>query len=122
MLISKFIEPNSINAIITEPYLGPQRGNPNLQKTIPELEKLYSDSLAEFKKILKPDGRVVMIWPIFRVTHNTYRISPNLGGFKIVNPIPGHLQNNPDIKLTDRNTIIYGRPDQKVWREIVVLE
>jgi len=122
LLISKFIEPNSINAIITEPYLGPQRGNPNLQKTIPELEKLYSDSLAEFKKILKPDGRVVMIWPIFRVTHNTYRISPNLGGFKIVNPIPGHLQNNPDIKLTDRNTIIYGRPDQKVWREIVVLE
>lgn len=120
--VSKFLKPNSVDIIVTEPYLGPQRGKINLKIVIPELEKLYSDSLREFKKILKPDGRIVMIFPVFRVLPNAYRITPNLSGFKIVNPIQENLRNNPNVNLTDRNTIIYGREGQKVWREIVVLE
>ena len=119
--LSKFIKLNSINAIITEPYLGPQRGKININSVINDLEYLYGRSLTEFKKILKPTGRVVMVWPIFRVTHNMERITPNLSGFKIVNPITENLLSNDIIKLTDRNTIIYGREGQKVWREIVVL-
>ena len=117
--LSKFIEPNSIDAIITEPYLGPQRGRVDYKKTKKELENLYSESLIEFKKILKPNGRVVMIFPVFQETNF---INPSLNGFKIVNLIPEKLSKNNTIKLTDRNTIVYGRPGQKVWREIVVLE
>ncbi|MCG2698707.1 methyltransferase domain-containing protein [Candidatus Parcubacteria bacterium] len=130
--LSKFIKLNSVDAIITEPYLGPQRGKININNVINDLEDLYSRSLAEFKKILKPNGRVVMVWPIFRATHNpanasqngagAQRITPSLNGFKIINPIPENLLNNDITKLTDRNTIIYGREGQKVWREIVVLE
>lgn len=127
--LSKFIKPNLVDAIITEPYLGPQRGKMNIKKTVQELEQLYSKSLAEFKKILKENGRVVMVWPVFRITHNAQRITPDLSGFKIINPIPENLLGNKIIKLvphndtglTDRNTIIYGREGQKVWREIVVL-
>lgn len=119
--LSKFIKPNSAHAIVTEPYLGPQRGAHDINKTIKELENLYGKALAEFKKVLKKDGRVVMTWPIFRITHNAQRITPDLSGFKIINPIPEYLRNDKKIKLTDRSTIIYGRERQKIWREIVIL-
>lgn len=48
--ISEHTAPNSIDAIITEPYLGPQRGQFEISKTAKNLEQLYSESLAEFKK------------------------------------------------------------------------
>jgi len=149
--ISKYIPQNSIDAIITEPYLGPQRGKPEIEKIIKELEELYSRSLMEFKKILKTNGRVVMVWPVFtlslrgsasdrsnlpslslRATGGSEAISrmpslagslnPNLNGFTIINPIPASLQKNIFINLTARRTMVYGREQQKVWREIVVLE
>lgn len=116
--LSRFISSKSIDAIITEPYLGPARGKFNINRTIKELEQLYSQSLTEFRKILKPNRRIVMIWPVFNKAN---RLSLNLNGFKIINPLPKLLQKNKFIKLTNRNTIIYGRPGQKVWREIVVL-
>ncbi|MDD5032344.1 MAG: DNA methyltransferase [Patescibacteria group bacterium] len=129
--LSGSLKPNSIDAIITEPYLGPQRGKIDIKKIVPELERLYSTAISEFKKILKPNGRVVMIWPVFRITHlshgasakgdNVERVMPDINGFKIINPIPAELAKNKIIKLTDRNTIIYGREQQKVWREIVIL-
>lgn len=120
--ITKVLKPESIDVIITEPYLGPQRGKHDIKKTIQELEQLYSDSMREFRQVLKKNGRVVMVWPVFHATRNIKPITPNLHGFAIVNPIPKQLQKNNLIKLTNRNTIIYGRKGQKVWREIVVLK
>lgn len=134
--LSSVIKPNSIDAIVTEPYLGPSRGKMDIAKTKKELEALYSKSLSEFKKILKPGGRIVTVWPafilpfagtaagksIFRASHDAYRLSPNLSGLKIINPIPEKLRGNKIIELTPRNTIIYGREGQRVWREIVILE
>jgi len=137
--ISKHLAPDSVDAIITEPYLGPQRGRIEIEKIKSELEKLYSKSLEEFKKILKPGGRIVMVWPVFQRAHLSLRgsisdrnnltntniagaLHPNLNNFHIINPIPTSLQKNIFVKLTNRDTIIYGREQQKVWREIVVLE
>ena len=127
--LSRVIKPNTVDAIITEPYLGPQRGKIDIKKTARELEQLYAKSLSEFSKILKPNGRIVMIWPVFRATHNlprrqagAQRITPDINGFKIINPLPENFRQNKGIILTDRNTIIYGRQGQKVWREIVILE
>ena len=124
--LSQFIKLNSVDAIITEPYLGPPRGKFNIKKTVHELEQLYTKSLIEFKKILKPSGRVVMIWPAFaKATAGKpllQFINPHLNGFKITNPIPKNLQSNKVIQLTNRNTIVYGRPGQKIWREIIILE
>lgn len=120
--ISKNIQPNSVDAIITEPYLGPQRGRFDVSKTVNELERLYSKSLSEFKKILKPGGRIVMVWPSFCGQFKNIFLNPDLASLKIVNPIPLDLQKNIFIKTTTRETIIYGRELQKVWREIVVLE
>jgi len=119
--ISKQIRPNSVDAIITEPYLGPQRGGFDINKIVKELEQLYSKSLMEFKKILKPNGKIVMIWPSFSVKQKSVFLNPNISGYKIINPMPKNLQKNIFIKLTTRDTMVYGREDQKVWREIVVL-
>ncbi len=117
--LSKFIKNDSVDAIITEPYLGPQRGRIDFKEVIDNLEQLYSQAFQEFSKVLKPKGRVVMIWPVF---YGSKLINPDHNGFKIINPLPEHLVDNEFIKITKRNTFIYGRPKQKVYREIVVLE
>ncbi|MDO8260285.1 MAG: DNA methyltransferase, partial [Candidatus Magasanikbacteria bacterium] len=131
--LSSFLDKKSIDAIVTEPYLGPQRGDHEIRKVKQELEKLYSDTIREFKKVLKPNGRIVMLWPCFvtnrdmRITNSTSRntelsyLNPDFSGFKIVSPLPKELRNDK-IKTTNRNTLIYGREGQRVWREIVTLE
>lgn len=131
--LSDFIEKNSIDRIVTEPFLGPQRGDHEIVKVKKELEKLYSEAIQQFKKVLKKDGRVVMLWPTFtsnkemRITNSKSSrtelesITPDITGFKIINPLPEELQSNK-IKTTDRDTVIYGREGQRVWREIVILE
>jgi tRNA G10 N-methylase Trm11 len=112
--IDKYIKPKSIAAIVTEPYLGPQRGYHEVRKTIIELEQLYTKSLKAFTKIIKPHARVVMIWPVFFTTEQGKK------KFIYINP------QYPDWKIvedgnTQRKTWLYGREGQKVWREIVVL-
>ncbi len=113
--VSKWLPPHSVDAIITEPYLGPAGSQNNLKRTISDLNHLYSQSLQEIRKIIKPSGTVVMLWPIFIKSRPAGKIDPSLLGWKIV---PTDRENT----ITKRHTLIYGRPGQKVWREIVVLK
>jgi len=123
-LISK-IKPNSINAIITEPFLGPPlRGGESrekIQKILAELSELYLKSFTEFKKILKPDGKIVIVFPAFKFKNEILYL-PVLNqlkkeGFNPSFEIPAELKN---LNLTPRHSIIYSRPDQKVMREIFI--
>lgn len=120
--ISKKIPANSVDAIITEPYLGPQRGKIDFNKTKIELEKLYTQAIKEFSKIIKSDGTIVMIWPVFtgRGAHSWDFLNPDISGFKIYNSLPSELR--AILRSTERGTLIYGRQGQKVFREIVVLK
>ncbi|MFH1325894.1 MAG: methyltransferase domain-containing protein [Candidatus Falkowbacteria bacterium] len=125
--LSNKIKPNSIDAVVTEPYLGPsniRRDRNSIEKVVKELEQLYHEAILEFEKALKSKGRVVMIWPVFRVDNgdimlNTKNILKH-SSFEIINPLKDF--DYKVLKLTNRNTIIYGREGQKVWREIVILE
>jgi tRNA G10 N-methylase Trm11 len=117
--LSKKIQSNSIDAIVTEPYLGPQRGKIEVKQTVRELENLYSKALREFEIILKRGGTIVMLFPVI---YGGNFLKPDLRSFKVVSPLPENLIRNKYIKLTPRNTIVYGRPGQRVWREIVILE
>jgi tRNA G10 N-methylase Trm11 len=117
--LSKFIKANSVEAIITEPFLGPQRGMINFKVVMSNLEELYSEAIKQFNIVLKTGGRVVMIWPMF---YGQKPITPNHTGFKMLNMLPEDLRESEFIKKSYRPTIIYGRPGQKVYREIVVLE
>ena len=117
--LSKFIKANSAEAVITEPFLGPQRGLIDFKGVARNLEDLYSLAIKEFQIILKKGGRVVMIWPLF---YGQKPITPVFAGFKMINMIPEDLRINEFIKKHNREAIVYGRPGQKVYREIVVLE
>lgn len=117
--LSQFIKTESVDYIITEPYLGPQRGKIEFDSVIKELESLYSDALEEFHKVLKNNGRVVMIWPIF---YGSKFIKPDYSGFRIVKALPDKLLGKYGIKDSPRGAVIWNRDRQKVFREIIVLE
>ena len=103
---------HDIDAIITEPYLGPAlRGESReheVQTTIKELSDLYEYAFSEFQKIVKPNGRVVMVFPVFRVGGHEKQILI-LGKIKQLGFIP---VSEPPVR--------YSRADQKVMRDIWV--
>lgn len=107
LLLEKTIKKNSVDYIVCEPYLGPQRGYKKFDEVLKELNLLYSKALEVFYQILKPQGRVCMIWPQFRAEGKIWKMNPSIG--KLL------------VSKENRN-LVYGRDNQKVWREIVVLE
>ncbi|MDA2921811.1 methyltransferase domain-containing protein [Patescibacteria group bacterium AH-259-L07] len=143
--LDKKIPPQSVDTIITEPYLGPLKIR-NLKAEIKILSDLYINAFKSFKKVLKPDGRVVIIFPVFSVSFpssshlplSSLGRSPRDGrtknklhfllildtlkkiGWQTQIPLPQYLLDNPVIKTTSRRSIIYSRPDQKILREILI--
>lgn len=120
--LAKSIKINSVSVIVTEPYLGPQRGKIEFEEVKKELEGLYSQAIAQFKQILSDKGRVVMVWPVF---FGNRFIDPNISGFKIEKVIPEDRDEAYskiiNRYLGKRANVVYGRKGQKVYREIVVL-
>ncbi len=115
----------TIDAIVTEPYLGPllrgQVEEKEILKIKKELEDLYRATFANFEKILKPNGRIVFIFPVWRTPSknifiNLDKVLPQ--SFKIKQLLPAHIA-LPD--ESPRGGIIWQRPDQKVLREIIIL-
>ncbi len=117
--LSQSFKPKSVAAVVSEPYLGPQRGWHDLKVVKKELEELYSLALKEFSKILQEKGRVVMVWPSF---FGNQLLQPDYRDFKLINPLPPNWRSFLGVKLTPRDTVIYGRAGQKVFRELVILE
>lgn len=102
--IENSLKENSINYIVCEPYLGPARGFQDFSKIVVDLNRFYSEVLLVFERLLKHDGRIVMIWPHFRTIKKTWKVEPEIS------------------KLKMESIGVYGRSEQKVWREIVVLK
>ena len=94
---------DSIGAIVTETYLGPQRGAVNIKEVIKELESLYSEVFKQMAIILKPKARAVIALPFFTKTNE--HVKPKLGA-----------------EFEKLDSYIYGREGQKVWREIIILQ
>ena len=67
--ISSVFSPRSIDAIVTEPFLGPAlRIFPDSNKAesiLRGLKTLYEKSLKEMAIVLKPSGRICMVFPRF---------------------------------------------------------
>lgn len=124
------IAKNSVDTIVTEPFLGPAlKGKPTtekIKKIINELESLYLAAFENFKTILKPHGRIVAVLPLFKTGDGifTLRILETLEqrGFFRINPIPERASLFAKIGPTARGSMIYQRPDQKVEREIFIFE
>ena len=127
------IKVESVDFIVTEPYLGPPlKGNEKkqqLEKVLQELSDLYIQAFVEFKKVLKPKSRVVIIFPIFKLKNQSLSLDIldildkiKEIGFKTVDPIPEKSVNTSCVQVTENNSIIYSRPNQKILREIFIFE
>ena len=118
--LSNALAPESIDAIVTEPFLGPPlRGRETVEqikKTALELNHLYFQSFKEFKKILRPGGVVVFIFPRFLVGGEwvtiSNRVVPDIQklGFTVERLLPEKLNPEP--------FVLYHRDRQRVGREI----
>ncbi len=114
--LSEKFPQGSVAAIVTEPYMGPNlQHKPHLkdvQEIKTELESLYLSAFKQFAKVLKKDGSVVMIFPIFHV-NNHYLYLDILEKIGVL----GFSQ----VILTKekRNTITLGNQKDFVLREIV---
>ena len=68
--LSSQISPKTVDAIVTEPYLGSADRKffkpEQIKREVDQLENLYLSVFQEFKKVLKNDGVVVIIFPVFR--------------------------------------------------------
>jgi len=125
--ISNYFDKNSIDAVATEPYLGPPlKRNPTkaqAEKILRELEDLYTKSLKEINKVLKPGKKVSMVFPNFKTEEgtemglNVHDISEK-SGFRIKNP----LENTSFINIYKNYSIIDADERHKTRREIFVLE
>lgn len=69
--LTEKIAPGSIDAIVTEPYLGkPLTGREkkaDIETQLKQLAPLYAAAVATFARLLKPHGTVVMIVPRYRI-------------------------------------------------------
>lgn len=109
--LDKSFGKNTVDAIVTEPYLGPPLNSaPSLNQAeqyIRNLSPLYKESLNAFFNLLKNNGRIVIILPVYYSAGKTSFIDRKLifgSSFKII------------------NTFIYNSPGQFVGREIFLLE
>lgn len=132
--ISEAVGEKSIDAIVTEPLLGRPRKRYNFdqaKKEIKSLKSLYLKAFNEFKKILKEGGKIVIVSPVFKCQGEflTLPILEGLRslGFNQKDFLPKKYSNPKELELlnlelTDRNSIIYYRPEQTVSREIFLFE
>jgi len=112
--LSEKVAANSVDAIVSEPFLGqPIKGNEKegtVKKIIAEVEELYAASIFEYKKVLRLGGRAVLVVPQWHLGNRIYESA--------VNKIIEHA----GWRRLDQGDLIYQRPEQKVWRQIVILE
>lgn len=115
--VSEVIPVESINAIVTEPFMGSTniafQQNPDstkIKNIIKGLEKLYIGCLREWKKILTENGKVIIALPEYSIGGRTYFVKKvvdmceNLGYTTHVGPIE------------------YGRPQAIVKRKFYIFQ
>lgn len=101
---------NSVDLIVTEPYLGPAltgRENPDIiRKNTSSLAKLYQESLNILEKILNEGGVIIFVVPLFKTKKQDYKI-------ELKKILPRNL------KIAD--SWEYSRPGQHITRQIFKL-
>jgi len=109
--ISRLLPKNSIDLIVTEPFLGRSHPRPDrIPDLVKGLKKLYLGALKNWQSILKPQAKVVMVFPQIKTAKQVLITSSVIDD--------SHLLG---YNVKTRN-LIYSRPDASIMREIVILE
>lgn len=118
---------NSVDAIVTEPTLGPalSKERPNASRSeIDSLCSLYVASFKAFRNVLKEKGRVVIVFPVWLRNGNPVFIpcidEIMADGFTN-STIPDSLKNSLG-GVTSRDSLLIARPDARVARELFVFQ
>ncbi|MDD4412206.1 MAG: methyltransferase domain-containing protein [Patescibacteria group bacterium] len=117
--LSKVIKPTSIDCVVFEGFLGPQRGKIDWFREFKELNNLYSSALKEIFKVLKSGGILVAALPLVENNGKKLMIELDLKNWQKVNLGLDEIENR---FVTFKNGLIYSRPNQRVKREIIVLK
>lgn len=128
--LTDVIQINDVEAIVTEPYLGPPvRSEPEVIEMltiVQELETLYLAAFRSFAQVLRFGGQVAIVFPLFKTRHGIYSLkileTLQAMGFHRINPLPDELSLFAKVGPTARGSLIYQRPGQRVEREIFIFE
>ena len=112
--VAKILKQKSVDAIVTEPYMGkPFHGNESsntINQEITKVSAIYIQAFQAFHEILKNDGMAVFIFPSYR------------SGSDWMNTVPlNEIKNTgfEPVSLTDESEFLrYHRPDQHIARDI----
>lgn len=125
--VSSRVKGTTVDALVTEPYLGPplkgREGARALMETKKRLEELYTAALKDWEKIIKKGGTLVLAFPVFRLrgaaslTVNDAVYEPT--AFRPAPLLSPSFASRFTTAMTPRGGILYGRPGQHVWREII---
>jgi tRNA (guanine10-N2)-dimethyltransferase len=103
--------PEPVDTIVTEPYLGPAlhgREHPDfIKKNTAELSRLYRDSFGGLYKLLRPGGKAVVAFPVFKTKSGEIEVATN--------ELLSSLGYQVEKKLR------YERPGQLVARQITIM-
>jgi len=117
--VDKYFKENSFDCVASEPYLGPYfKSYPRKEEVVEvvkELNELYEPFFINLKKMLKKNGKLAIVMPIFKASNRQkYKLEINSffkkSGFKIARV--------DDIKFP----IVYKDKKSIIEREIYVLE
>ncbi len=119
--VDRKLADGSIDAVVTEPLLGPlrpPRQHEAVLRLVGELQQLYRASFVAAAAALKPGGRLVAVLPVIGEVS-----SADLGGLPNLSPIsllPQDLAARFGLDIGQR--IVYRRPGQAVGRAVVAYE
>lgn len=115
----------SVDAIVTEGWLGPSRTTPPLPRDAEEVfgrvQKLIAALLERAKPVLRPHGRVVITVPAFRLRKRVLRFpleSLRNRAFQLDPLLPPPFD-HAFAREAAQGTLLYGREDAIVLRDIV---
>ncbi len=124
--LGKHIAPGTLDGVACELYLGPVRTGTEtrgaLQKRLDELTKLYYECLSAWKPLLKPGAPVVFAMPVYILGIEKHGINAKEFeklGFRSESLLPAPVLNRLGTPETKNHGLLYGRNDQRVWREII---
>ncbi|MFH1451031.1 MAG: DNA methyltransferase [bacterium] len=128
--LDKLLPHNSIDAIISEPYLGPIYEKPpkkqELAKIIKELSELYIDFFKKAALVLKTNGKIVIVFPCFPAGENIIFLEIleeiKKAGFVIEPPLPSDFLRFPAIQVSKRNSVLFIKEKQIIIREILLFK
>jgi tRNA G10 N-methylase Trm11 len=109
--LTKELARESIDVIVTEPFLGPPlkgtESDLQLKTNLKELTSLYKNAFSQFREILKSEGKIVIVLPEFIIKKRTYT-------FELEDIIPKEFQVQDHWQ--------YSRPGQRVIRNIYLIK